>query len=391
MRTLAFVCLVVCGFVSTVRADVPEETTEQPLVRAEFGEGLNVESEDRRFALKLRGRAQIRAAAVFGDTDESVTFLLRRFRLVFLGHAFGDDLRYYFQLGMAPLDMESDLLIPVRDAYLTYAGIRDLQIRAGQMKVPFSRERVVSSSALSFADRTIVNAELNLDRDMGVQVFSNDLFGLGGHVGYALGVFGGNGRNRANADTGLLYVARLEAFPFGPMEDAYSQADFVRSSTPRLAIGAAAAFNQGSRRARSTHGATLSGSFDYVHLAVDMMFKVAGFSFEADFLFRRATHATTEGTEDGMPVTLHALDAMGWFAQASYLFTPELEVSARYAEVIARDDATYPLAFPRDLAAAFSWYAAKHNLKLQLDYSRRFDGSFAEGLHEVRLQTQLYF
>jgi phosphate-selective porin OprO/OprP len=391
VRTLVLVCIVIFAFVSAVRADAPNEAPERPLVHAGLGEGLNVESEDGRFALKIRGRAQIRAAAVFGDTDESVTFLLRRFRLVFSGHLFHSDVRYYFQLGMAPLDMEPDLLIPVRDAYLTYAGLRDLQVRAGQMKVPFSRERVVSSSALSFADRTIVNAELNLDRDMGVQVFANDLFGLGGHVGYALGVFGGNGRNRPNADTGLLYVARLEAFPFGPMEDAYSQSDFVRSSSPRLAIGAAAAFNQGSRRARSTHGATLSGAFDYVHFAVDMMLKVAGFSLEAEFLSRRATRATTEGDEDGMPVTLHALNAMGWFAQASYLFTPEFEVSARYAEVIARDDATYPLPFPRDLAAAFSWYPAKHDLKLQLDYSRRFDGSFAEGLHEVRLQTQLFF
>ena len=112
---------------------------------------------------------------------------------MFEGHAFTRKLTYTIQLGFSNRDMEPDLLIPLRDAYVTWQALRDLGIRFGQMKVPFGKQRVVSSSSLQMVDRSIVTSELNMDRDVGLYLMSEDLLGLKGRLMYQAGVFSGQG------------------------------------------------------------------------------------------------------------------------------------------------------------------------------------------------------
>jgi len=63
----------------------------------------------------------------------------------------------------------------------------------------------------------MVVSELNLDRDVGVQLFSRSL--LNDKLGYTLGLFGGEGRNRLGREAGFLYSARVELWPFGQFDD----------------------------------------------------------------------------------------------------------------------------------------------------------------------------
>ena len=117
---------------SAVAETVEEEEEAGPEVTVGLGRGLTVRSADGDFSMTIRGRAQLRYEGVFdqlrGDTDGSSTFQARRVRLLLQGNLFGEDWLYYVQLGFSNRDTESDLRLPLRDDYMTYTGVRDLQI-----------------------------------------------------------------------------------------------------------------------------------------------------------------------------------------------------------------------------------------------------------------------
>ncbi len=363
----------------------------------EFGKGLTVRSKDDRFSLTIRGRVQLRFSVEHDGTDletpTDLLFQVRRARLLFTGNFLNKKLQYYVQLGMAPLDMEADLLVPVRDAYITYLALRDLNLRAGQMKVPFNRERVISSSALQMVDRSIVNAELSLDRDVGLQLFSNDLFGLGGRLGYQLGVYGGEGRNRWGEGTGLLYVARLQVQPLGEFEDSYVESDIVHDKRARLSLGGGFAYNDDAYRERSTHGTFYeAGTFDTLHAEADLIFKAAGFSFMSEFVWRKTVpESRSDVDSEGAPIDVSGRSGLGWMAQTGYLHKTGIEVSARWAELRPIEEVATALTLSREGAVGLGYYFMGHDLKLQADYAVSFGIDPSELRHTGRVHTQVYF
>jgi phosphate-selective porin OprO and OprP len=367
-----------------------------PGLHTEYGRGATFTSADGHFSLTVRGRIQTRVSVIENrDSNEvDIDFAVRRARLVFLGHLWSQDVQFYVQLGFAPLDLEPDQNIVVRDAVVTWSGLRDLNVRLGQTKVPFSRQRVISSSALQFVDRSIVNAELNLDRDIGLHLFSNDLFGLDGKLGYQLSVTGGDGRNRANRGTGLLYVARLQVQPLGAVDlaDSYSEADISRGSRPRLSMGAGFGYNQDSRRTLSTHGGFFqTGSFDYQHVEVDVIFKMAGFSVQAEMLYRRADEGSRTAIVEGTELTEVSRSGLGYMIQSGYVFPSRVELAARWAQVMPTRRIETAISAYREITIASSWYVSAHNLKLQLDYGYLFGDAIGAGHHLGRLQAQVFY
>jgi hypothetical protein len=386
----------------TTSSDTPSEGPigASPLAEgldAEFGEGITLRSDDGDFSLTIRGRIQARAqlrhtpSDELGEGDTDVGFLIRRMRLVFLGHLGSPSLQFYIQLGFAPNELENPPN-PIRDAVITWLPTPSFGLRFGQTKVPFNRERVISSSALQLVDRSIVNAELNLDRDLGLQIFHNDVFGLGGHLGFQLGVFGGDGRNRLNEGTGLLYVARVQVQPTGRFDDAYSEADLLRTTTPRLSLGAGFAYNQDTRRRGGTHGSffQLDAGFDVLHAEVDLAFKWAGFSLLAEVLWRRAIDDVNVGEVDGVTIEERFGSALGVMVQAGYLFRGGWEIAARYAD-IRPTHAASGQPEERELLGGLGWYIVDHNLKLQSDYGVSFAGPFEDLTHQLRIQLQVFY
>ncbi len=369
-------------------------TTTSPSVTLEFGRGLTVEGDAG--SLTIRSRVQARATLLteHGTTTQpDIDLGVRRARIALTGHFLSHHLHYYVQLGLASLDMESDLLIPLRDAQFAWTEFRDLEIRVGLMKVPFNRQRVISSSALQFPDRSAANTEFTLDRDMGLQLYSTNLFGWDHHLGYQLGVFGGEGRNRFGDGPGLLYVARLQIQPFGRFDDAYTEVDFVRSNTPRLSFGLGFAFNHQSVRTRSTTGSFYRlGSFDEVHGEVDMILKYGGFSLQGEVLLRRATQGARAGMVNGAAATETPANGIGWYAQAGYLFDCLIEPALRVSEVFpigAQGESS--IALRREYTAGLNWYPMQHNLKLQFDWTYITGAELSGGQHQFRLQSQVYF
>jgi hypothetical protein len=361
--------------------------SEPPEVAISLGKGVTVRSADERFSLTTRVRAQARGTWLEQEGGDALGAEIRRMRLLVQGQFFGPEWEYCVQFGFSNGDTEPDLRLPLRDAYVTWSGIRDLNVRFGQGKVPFNRQRVVSSSALQFVDRSRTNGELNLDRDVGVKVLSTDLFGLGGRLAYTLGLFGGDGRNRTGTDDGLLSVAKVQWSPFGAFDDLV-EADIERREQLRLAVQAAAAFNRSTRRARSTFDASYAlGGYDYAHATADVLLKWRGLSVQVEGVYREAVG--TKRRDDGKGLVETARSGWGYHAQAGYMFTEHLDLVGRVGQIFPVGTTT-EVKQSGEYGGGLNWYVQGHAFKFQADAFWLTGERLDDGHPQVRVQAQFY-
>lgn len=365
-----------------------------PLVQAALGHGIVFSMGKEVFELKLRARIQVRFTHVEPGPGSSARkideFSIRRARIQLEG-VFLSDFKLRIQLGLAPRDMESDAPNPLRDAQISYTRLRDLSVRVGQGKVQFDRHRLTSSSSIIFPERADVMTELTLDRDVGAELYSNDLFGLGGRLAYALGVWGGDGRNRFAPNAGLLYSLRLQALPFGDF-DVMPEGDHGRERRFRMALGLAGARNENTVRALSTTGSFFRlGGFSYWHATADVMLKWRGFYFLGAWFLRVADQASRTGEVNGAEVTEWSRSATGVLAQASMMTCDYFELMARYGYVHPLGVTDPALARQHQIGGGMTFYSGNsHNLKLTAEYDFTANERLV-GKHQVRVQTQLYF
>lgn len=390
MRVAAILVAIQLSSTSSLNAQTPPP---QPIVEAGLGRGITVRSSDDKSSMNVRARIQLRATALGEPDDEredTTEIAIRRMRLVFQGNADGPRLTYYVQLSFSNLDTEPDLRLPLRDAYVTWVPHRDVSVRVGQMKVPFSRQRVTSSSALGMVDRSIVVSELNLDRDVGMQLFSKDLFGIG-RLGYAVGLFGGEGRNRLGRAAGLLYTARLEAWPLGAFDD-YVEGDAKRSPALRVAFGGNVGYNANTNRPRSTVGTPYpAGDFDYTNASADAVLKTHGLFLSWELLYRRADRDSRVLTTSGPSPTIWSRSGWGQYVQAGQMLTNHLEVSARHSQLHPAKGTDPAFATARETGVGIGYYLNGHDLKIQGDYFRVTDATTGGMVHQGRAQLQLFF
>lgn len=371
-----------------------------------LGEGFTITSDDGESLINMRIRAQLRGSQVVVPEDrsqDSSNFLARRIRMMARGKLKGDDWHYYVQFGFANLDMEPDRPIPLRDAVLTFNGWKHIKFSFGQMKVPFNRQRLNSSSALQLVDRSIVNAELNLDRDVGVQAFTHDFFGLSKNFGLNVGVFGGDGRNRTAQGTGVLTMAKLTYFPFGNFlsnrlagvdDELLSEGDFKRHKRPKVAFGFAGGYNSRTRRQLSTFGKVYEfAQFDYSHGMVDFLIKWQGWSFTTEWITRQANLPYQERElPTGELQREYSRSSIGYFFQMAYLFENNWEVSTRWGQMKPLGETDPNFVYSREAGGGISYYFSKHNLKWQIDYFRLTGNrELQASSHEIRTQLQFYY
>jgi hypothetical protein len=399
------------------------------------GTGLTVQSADGRFTLATRLRMQLRYSAEStseeGDDGEytstpSQMFQIRRARLQFKATAWNPHNKMKVEFAFSPRDlsMDSKRVVdrsPLLTWYFEFDHLRDLTVRAGQYKIPYSRQRVISSGDLQLVDRALAQDEFNHDRDIGLDIRSEDLGGLDGRFRYYAGVYMGEGRDfgdgNGTTDFKMHYLARVEFLPFGEFED-YSEADFERMLTPGLSLGLAYAYHDDSQGLRGVLGTTAAdgGTTDYHSANADYMFKYRGFSSSGELHWRQGTRNAGTATmpdpanpSSTLPVPVTAArNGVGWFAQAGYLIPRQpLEIAARYSGIrgvgdpdkgevpqddAARSDGLTSLGRTDSLGGGVSYYFAGHPWKLQGDYFREWnDGDMRDGTHAVRVQMQLAY
>jgi phosphate-selective porin OprO/OprP len=290
---------------------------------------------------------------------------------------------------------------PLLDFYFQFNQIENLSFRVGQYKVPYSRQRVVSSGDLRMVDRSIVNSEFNLDRDIGFDFRSENFLGLDRFRYYA-GLYVGEGRNtNALRDFGMMYLGRIEYLPFGDFKD-YSEGDLSVSKTPKLSIGAAYGFiehagkNQGILGSAPADGGTANiHNFD-----ADFVFRVMGLSVEGELALRSGkrrpgselsdVNDTPDDSSDDELLVEAPRNGWGLVGQAGYLLPGTgFEVVVRGAMNRATERSS--MTERNEYGLGVNYYFAGHPLKLQLDLFRL--GAKAPGVEEFawddRLRVQL--
>ena len=372
------------------------------------GKGVEINSADDDFQLRIRVRAQFLFTVLNGEVgpqeadepnETTNNFRIRRARFVFQGHAFGKHNQY--KLEIDPLRKDNVVL----DYYLDFTKKRDIQVRVGQYKISSNRQRVISSGNLQMVDRSIANAEFTLDRDMSLDIRSRDFLGKN-KMRYVFGISTGNGLNNPQfSDFSMVYLARLEYLPLGIFRD-YSEVDFARTK-PRLSIGVAYSFFQGATRVRGMIGDDFSdgGTANYHFAYVDALFKARGFSAISEFYLREGYRKNIGNNTEppgcdplvdpacGPVIPTEARNGIGWMLQAGYLVpNTRFEIAGRGA-LIKAISKRRPTSLDDRYATTFSvsWYFARHPFKIQADVSQIWNPDqeiYKNGATTFRLQLQ---
>lgn len=302
--------------------------------------GIEIIQKDSLFSLQFQFRMQNRAAYYSTSendfTPESFEFRVRRLRMRMKGFVFNPKIGYYVQLSFSRGDMDwegpqnaltNSSPNVVRDAVVYYTPMKSLKLAFGQTKLPGNRQRVISSGNLQFADRSVVNATFNIDRDFGL--FANyelERFKLKGAI------TSGEGRNSSKSTKGLNYTGRLEIYPLGKFtgENDDCEGDLAREKKPRVVVGASFNYNHEAIRQSGTHGNDLYTNVNIRSFLADALFKYRGFSFYQEFCQRNALNAITTSADNKLRVVY---TGFGMLSQLGYLFKNNVEIAARYALV----------------------------------------------------------
>lgn len=361
--------------------------------------GVYFATPDNKFSMGLRFRIQSRIgySSVSHDdlTPSAFDFRIRRMRLRLDGHVLDPRLTYQIQLSFTRADMDWDVSnVPnvLRDAMIWYQLKKGLTIGIGQGKLPGNRQRVISSGEQQFADRSIVNNALTLDRDMGV--FAN-YFKEDGHFAYRIktAITSGEGRNALTSDNGLSYTGRLELLPLGLFTERndYAEGDLVHEPRPKLSIGVTASFNDKAKRTGGQLGRLLYESRDLFNLHTDMVVKFNGWAVSSEYLYRHSDDPITRDVNNEVRLVT---SGEGINTQLSYCTHKMWEIAVRHSWLSPQRELQSEEPEITQYGMCLSKYLNKHKVKLQSDffYERLSDPITEEktgGNFQWRFQVEL--
>lgn len=351
-------------------------------------DGFEFRTENDKFSLAIQNRIQFRYAEPFDsdprtladlERDEN-SLMIRRARTKMRGHAYVPWLKYYLQY-----DWSQPVL---RDLSLTIDKYKWAEVRVGRGKVTYNNERVTSSGAQQFVNRSIVNDVFTVDRQQGIEVKGNLFADSWYDLTYYAGVYTGLGVGERNNDDGnMMYSGRLQWNALGG-EMKFSQSDIEFHEKPHLNISIAANTNQsrctafetdsrscrritdvnanGSARYRdpSATGA-VAGQYEIDQMMEEIHYKWRGFSFLHELHAKKILDKVND----------QETDLLGGFVQAGYfphgmisLIPKNIEVAGRWAFVDLDRDRDHDK--QKEISAVVNYFVEGHNNKFSLQLSR---------------------
>ncbi|MDO4727757.1 MAG: porin [Bacteroidota bacterium] len=382
-----------------------QETTRSsnnytPLPYYNFKKGIGITSPDSIFQLNMRFRMQNRATYFHTDNQEdNIQAEVRRLRLRFDGYIANPKFMYTIQLSFAPGDTRGEISVGdnlhiIRDAVVFYKPNKNWVLSFGQTKLPGNRQRVNSSGALQFTDRSINNASFNIDRDFGFQVhyLKDRKEDFSYNIKAAIST--GEGRNETkNPDTGLGYTGKIELFPLGSFakDGSFFEGDLVREQKPKLMLSGAYMYNDNANKTKGTTGSALYESRDMSSLLLDAMFKYKGLAFMAAYMNRMSDNPVTINPNDPTK-SQYVYAGEGMDYQLSYLFDNDYEILTRYSYINVDKDIFSLTPNRRQYSLGINKYIWEHAFKIQAevtyDQSEYYNGNTKNGWY-VRMQVEI--
>ncbi|MDO6759520.1 porin [Tamlana sp. 2_MG-2023] len=357
-----------------VAQEIKKDSTTMPKIDIKYTDkGFQFKTSDNKHLLHIESRLQFRFATP-GDQDpltfddiyptSNTVFKINRARLKIGGHAFTPDLKYYFEYELS----QSNLL----DFRLMFEKWKGFNIKVGQWKTYYSRERVISSGKQQMVDRSIINRPFTLDRQQGISFYGRLFEESPADLTYHLSLLTGTGRGSTeNDDNKLLYVGRLQ-WNFLGREVSMSGSDLEHVTKPEALIAFAAATNTSpyTRFSQSGGGQLegfqdgVSGQYTINQGLIETAFKYKGFSWQSELHHKRIFDNVNDAETDLRGMYVQA----GYFFSNIFGFVPEpLEVAGRFGSYNPNVD------FKKDLeeefGLAFNWFFNGHRNKLTTEFT----------------------
>ncbi len=359
------------------------ESDEKALLNVRNGISI---SQDSLFLLNLRFRMQNRFGLQSLSGDDfgisQVDARVRRLRLRLDGFVMDEKLQYYIQLSFSRADQDVDqTAVPqiVRDAVLYYTFNEHFYVGMGQAKLPGNRQRVVSSGNLQFADRSLLNNELTIDRDFGFFGYGNWMVGRS-KFNVKAAFTTGEGRGGLPGNNGLAYTGRLEWLPFGVFRGGgdYSEGDLVREERPKLSVGIGASNNIGARRVGGQLGQELFAPRDFYTTMADAILKYRGWAVSQEYIRRNVTNPLVFNVDSSAFQVVYK--GAGHNTQLSYCFKSGHEFALRYTRMLPHADVQPFRKQTEEMWLGWNKYLNGHRIKTQVLVRYRWlEGNMALG------------
>ena len=343
-----------------------------------YGNGLGITSPDSLYQVNIRFRMQNRVSYIHDDGEEDkIDGQIRRLRLRFDGYIGNPKFGYSMQLSFAAGDVgkaeEGKNTNIIRDAMIFYYPNKHWSLGFGQTKLPGNRQRVNSSGALQLTDRSINNADFNIDRDFGVQVLYNKKNKE--KFSYILrgAISTGEGRNWTNFnDTGLAYTGKAELFPLGEFTDGGSnyEGDLAHEQKPKLMISGAYSYNDRAHRTQGMLGDDIAGkgTANIQSLFLDAMLKYQGWSLMYAYMNRNSDKTMFYNPTDVTDFN-YVYDGHGMDFQGSYTFPKHWEVIGRFSKQKVDKEIFEFTPNANQYSLGLTKYIWEHAFKLQAEFT----------------------
>ncbi len=359
----------------------------QEIEAPKFGKGIfNLKGKDSTWSMKIGMQLQFQGSSQWEEKDGSFTdietnFLIRRARLKMDGFIYSPKLTYKMALGLSNRDMSGASVYTsnapryILDAVVKWNFYENFELWFGQTKLPGNREHVISSTNLQLVDRSLLDGNFNIDRDVGIQLRHHFRLSENFIVKEAFALSQGEGRNVTSGNFGgFQYTSRIEVLPLGDFvkNGDYIGGDIHREDTPKLAFGASFDFNNNAVKTRSNQGSYMVNDVGFHQtnistMVLDAMFKYQGFSVMGEYAHRTASDPlakNADGSLTGDKVNI----GNGINFQAGYVFVNNWEISGRYTN-IQFDEGSAVRDLKNQYTIGISKYIVGHKLKVQSDVS----------------------
>jgi phosphate-selective porin OprO and OprP len=394
MRTFfIFLVISICSE-SASYAQRSTDTLNAQAVDVRYGsKGFEFRTRDNLFSLQLQSRLQFRYVTpndqnplTFDDfdVDERQMFKINRARLKVGGHGFQPWLKYYWEYELA----QGNLL----DFRIMVEKWPWFNIKVGQWKVEYNRERVISSGKQQMADRSIINRPFTIDRQQGLSVYGR-LRGKGAaDVSYWLAALTGNGRGAVTSEEAeLMYVGRLQwNFTGQELEMTGSDTEYQRRGRGTVALAAATNRSPYTRFSQSGGGslemfeAADTSRYRVQQWMIETAYMYRGFSWQSEFHWKQVNDMAFN----------RSASLRGSYWQAGYFFhylwkriPRPLEMAFRYAAY--RPDLKVPQNLQQEYTLAANWFFKEHQNKLTAELSWfTFEDQLLRQADDLRFRLQ---
>lgn len=297
--------------VDQLLARVKEKEKKEGSLKAYYKEGFHVDTPDKAFTMVVGGRAHMDYLSLDNKDQQASSFDMKRARIYAQGNLYKNT---EFK---AELDFSEGSAASLTDGYINLTHLPFAKTMLGQFKEPFSLEALTSFRFVDFVERSIIANSIAPGRDIGVMLHANLFDGI---LGYGVGIFNGNGRNRKRDEnddkdlagrvylrpfrkSGIPFLEGLQvggAFTWGNQQGTVSNIVVPGSETGIVTWNKTGVKSDGRRKRSGAEMAWVAGPF----------------SLKGEWMKTRWDNLKVAGLRDD-------LDVAGWYVSASWFLTGE--------------------------------------------------------------------